>query len=82
MRLNREYVHERNTVWVMNDGKLEIRETDVAFQDAEYAYIRTGLETGEEVVTTTLATVADGVGLRKVDQDSTAGENSKTESTD
>ena len=82
VRLNREYVHERNTVWVMNDGKLEIRETDVAFQDAEYAYIRTGLETGEEVVTTTLATVADGVGLRKVDQDSTAGENSNTESTD
>lgn len=82
VRLNREYVHERNTVWVMKDGKLEIRETDIAFQDAEYAYIRSGLETADEVVTTTLATVADGVGLRKVDDGSVARENSNTESTD
>lgn len=65
VRLNREYVHDRNTVWVMKDGKLDIRETDVVFQDAEFAYIRSGLESGEEVVTTTLATVADGVLLRK-----------------
>lgn len=66
IRLNRDYVHERDTVWVMTDGKLEIRETDVVFRDADDAYIRDGLESGEEVVTTTLATVAEGIGLRKV----------------
>ncbi len=82
VRLSREYVHEGNTVWVMKDGELEIRKTDIAFQDAEYAYIRTGLETGDEVVTTTLATVADGVGLRKVDDESAERETPNTESTD
>jgi RND family efflux transporter MFP subunit len=65
VRLLREYLRESDTVWVMNEGKLQIREMDVVFRDATYAYIRQGLDDGEEVVTTTLATVADGVGLRK-----------------
>lgn len=66
IRLSREYVHERDTVWVMKDGKLQIRTAQIDFRDAEYAYIRDGLEDGDEVVTTTLATVADGIGLKKV----------------
>lgn len=66
VQLNREYVHDRNTVWVMKDAKLEVRETEIVFQDAEHAYIRRGLESGEEVVTTTLATVAEGIGLRRI----------------
>jgi RND family efflux transporter MFP subunit len=67
VRLDREFVHDRDTVWVMKDNLLEIRETKIEFRDAKYAYIRDGLETGEEVVTTTLATVANGVQLRKLD---------------
>ena len=82
VRLSREYVREGDTVWVMKEGKLEIRETDVVFRDAEYAYIRKGLESGEEVVTSTLATVADGVGLRKVGDASEPRENSDSEATD
>ena len=82
VRLSREYVHERDTVWVMKDGELEIRETDIVFRDAENAYIQSGLASGEEVVITTLATVADGVGLRKVGDESAASETSSTESTD
>lgn len=69
VRLKRDYVHDRNTVWVMKDDKLEIRETEIVFQDPEYAYVRSGLETGEEVVTTTLATVANGVLLRLAEPD-------------
>ena len=65
VRLRREYVHDRDTVWVMKDDKLEIREAVVVFRDAEFAYIQDGLESGEEVVTTTLATVAPGIGLKK-----------------
>lgn len=64
VRLHRDYVHEGDTVWVMKDGKLEIRETEIVFSDAQYAYIRSGLLSNEEVVTTTLATVAEGIGLR------------------
>lgn len=66
VRLEREYVHDGDTVWVMKDNQLEIRETDIIFRDAAYAYVRGGLEDGDQVVTTTLATVANGVQLRDV----------------
>ncbi|QEG39063.1 efflux RND transporter periplasmic adaptor subunit [Roseimaritima ulvae] len=67
VRLHREYVHDGDTVWVMQDGELEIRNTEIEFRDPEFAYISSGLESGDEVVTTTLATVANGVKLRKVE---------------
>jgi len=70
VRLNREYVHDQGTVWVMKDDKLEIRETEIVFRDAEFAYIKDGVEDGEEVVTTTLATVAEGIGLRQMSENS------------
>jgi RND family efflux transporter MFP subunit len=82
VRLNREYVREDDTVWVMKDGKLDIREIEVVFRDARYAYIRNGLESGDEVVTSTLATVAVGVGLRKAGDSSEPTENSNPEATD
>ncbi|KLU07450.1 Membrane fusion protein of RND family multidrug efflux pump [Rhodopirellula islandica] len=66
VRLPRDYVRNQDTVWVMKDEQLEIRETQVVFRDAEYAYIRDGIEAGEDIVITTLATVANGVGLRKI----------------
>lgn len=64
VRLNRDFVREGETVWVMKDEKLQIREVDILFEDARYAYIRDGLEEGEKVVTTNLATVTEGAGLR------------------
>lgn len=67
VRLKREYVHDDDTVWVVKDGELEIRNTQIVVRDPEFAYISEGLENGEEVVTTTLATVANGVKLRKLD---------------
>ena len=65
VRLEREFVHDRDTVWVMKENQLEIRETEIVFRDAQYAYIKEGLENGDQVVTTTLATVANGVKLRR-----------------
>lgn len=65
VRLPRDLVHDGDTVWVMKDEKLEIREADIVFRDADHAYIRGGVGDGEEVVTTTLATVAEGIGLRR-----------------
>ncbi len=65
VRLERDYLRENDTVWVMTDGELDIRETEIIFRDAEYAYIRDGLDDGEAVVTTTLATIAEGIPLRR-----------------
>ena len=74
IRMPRDYVRDQDTVWVMKEEQLEIRETQVVFRDAEYAYIREGIEEGEDIVTTTLATVADGVGLRKITDDEVESE--------
>ena len=82
VRMSREYVRGGDTVWIMKEGKLEIRKVDVVFQDAEHAFIRNGLVNGEEVVTSTLATVANGVGLRKIGEAAEPHENSNSEDVD
>ena len=64
VRLNRDYLRQGGTVWVMEDGKLQIRNVDIVFQDAEYAYINEGLSDNDQLVTTDLSTVVEGSALR------------------
>jgi hypothetical protein len=64
VRLNRDYLREDETVWVMEDGALSIRDVNVVLRDAQYAYVDEGLSDGDQVVTTNLATVRDGAPLR------------------
>lgn len=65
VRLSRDYVRSGDTVWVMaEDSTLQIRDVEIAFRDAVYAYITRGLDAGERVVTTNLASVVDGARLR------------------
>lgn len=64
VRINRDYLRTNNTVWVMKDEKLEIRDAEVVLTDSQYAYISNGLEDGEKVVITNLSTVTEGTPLR------------------
>jgi RND family efflux transporter MFP subunit len=64
IRLSRDYIRKDEMVWVMEDGKLSIRDVDVVFSDAEFAYIAEGLDINDLVVTTSLSTVVEGVSLR------------------
>ncbi|MFD2999322.1 efflux RND transporter periplasmic adaptor subunit [Pontibacter toksunensis] len=64
IRLSRDYIRKDETVWVMEDGKLSIRDVEILFQDADYAYISKGLSDNDMVVTTDLSTVVEGSGLR------------------
>lgn len=64
VRLDRAYLRQDNTVWLMNGGTLDIRSVDVLFSDAEHAYIRAGLAAGDRVVTTNLATVVEDLAIR------------------
>jgi RND family efflux transporter MFP subunit len=82
VRLSRDYVHDGDTVWVIKDDKLQIRKVGIVFRDAQFAYIQDGLDSGEQVVTTNLATVAEGVGLRKVNASAQQSENSSGEAVD
>ena len=71
VRLERDFLREGDTVWLMVDGQLEIRPVSVVFEDDRYAYIREGLREDEDVVTTRLATIQEGLNLRT--GDSTGG---------
>lgn len=64
IRLNRDYVRQNDTVWVMEDNTLQIRDLDILFRDSEYVYITNGLEDGDQVVITNLSTVVEGSRLR------------------
>ena len=72
VRLSRDYLREDETVWVMEEGKLKIREVAIDFMDAEYAYISDGLQPEDQVVTTNLSTVVDGSPLRTSEEGSAA----------
>ena len=76
IRLNRDYIRDDSSVWVMQDGKLDIRNVDILFRDARYAYIDSGLTAGDQVVTTNLSTVSNGAPLRLGDTKSTAADTS------
>lgn len=64
VKLPREYLRKQDTAWIMQEGKLSIRELDIAFLDEEFAYISGGIEGGEHIVTTSLSRVSDGAELR------------------
>ena len=83
VRINRDYLREQETVWVMEAGKLQIRDVDVAFTDAQYAYIGRGLQDNDRIVTTNLSTVTEGAPLRTGSSDSTSqlGTSSRADST-
>ncbi len=72
IRLSRDYVRQNETVWVMKEGKLAIREVDILLSDSEYAYIADGLQEDDLVVKTNLSTVAEGASLRQQAADSGA----------
>jgi len=65
VRLDRDLLRAGDTVWVMEDGVLRIRDVVVAFRDARHAYVAEGLDDGDLVVATNLATVTDGAPLRR-----------------
>lgn len=69
IRLERDYVRDRDTVWLFEDGKLRITPVKVAVRDTHYAFVTGGLEEGARVVTTNLATVVDGARLRVRDEE-------------
>ncbi|MEL7238057.1 MAG: efflux RND transporter periplasmic adaptor subunit, partial [Planctomycetota bacterium] len=66
IRLDRDHLRRDDTVWIMAEGKLDVRDVEVAFEEQDAVYISAGLSSGEEVVTTPLATVTPGVELRRI----------------
>ncbi len=63
--LPREYIHEDNSVRVMNDqDALEIRRVEIVFRGREEVFVSKGLFDGDRVVTSDLAAPVDGMPLQ------------------
>lgn len=68
VRLDRNLIRRNNTVWVMEESRLAIRDVDIAYQDEDYAYVRSGLDDDDRVITNDLASVVSGARLRVEDE--------------
>jgi RND family efflux transporter MFP subunit len=64
IRIDRDYVRKDDTIWINEQDVLKIRKLEIVFRDDEFAYVRAGLSTEDQVITTNLATVFDGAALR------------------
>jgi len=63
--VDRSLLRNGDWVWIMNsENKLEVRAVDIAYKGLEKALVRNGIDDGERIVTTDIATVADGMELR------------------
>ncbi len=75
VRLDRDLVRTNQTAWVMQDNLLQIRELDIVLTDNQYAYVQSGLEDGDKVVSTNLSTVTNGIELRTRSNGASEAEN-------
>jgi len=63
--LDRRMLREGDQVWVMNGaGVLEIRDIEIAYRGLERVLALSGIEDGEQVVTSGIAAPAEGMPLR------------------
>ena len=63
--IDRAWLRDGDTLWVMNDsGELEIRDLEIAWRGGSEVLATSGIRPGERIVTTDIATVAEGMALR------------------
>lgn len=64
VKISRSTLRDGNKVWIMSgDSTLEIRDVQVAARTPEYVYVTDGLETGEQLVTSTIPSAVEGMSL-------------------
>lgn len=67
--LPRHLIHEDSQVWIALNDQLSIRPVHIARLDRRFAYITSGLDNGDLVVTSALEIAADGMRIQAVQSD-------------
>lgn len=62
--LQRSILRDGNTVWVYNDGVLEIKEVNLAWKEDGRVFIRSGINPGDAVITSDLPAPVGGMSLQ------------------
>lgn len=60
----RYVVHNRNQVWVVENGRLYVRPLDIVRVDRNFAYVTSGIDDKAVVITSSMDVVADGMEVR------------------
>lgn len=63
IRIPDEALREGNVIWVLIDGKIQIRDIGIQETRGDYIYINRGLLEGEKVITSDLQGVVDGMAV-------------------
>ncbi len=64
VELPRSWLHNGDTVYLYADGKLQIRNVQIAWREPEIVLVSAGLEVGEQVISSAIATPVVGMKLR------------------
>jgi RND family efflux transporter MFP subunit len=63
--VDRALLRDDDTVWVLDrDGRLEIRPVEIAFRGRDRVLVSSGVEAGDQIVTTDLSAPVQGMALR------------------
>ena len=54
-------VHENSKIWIVEDGRLQIRSVTIGWRSADTSYIVSGLSDGDRVITTNMALPVEGM---------------------
>lgn len=63
-RLPSSYVRGNGQMWVARDGKLAIQKVTIAYQDRSYVYVVEGLNKGDRIITSNIATPVHGMDIQ------------------
>lgn len=64
IELPRSWLHNGDTVYLYDDGKLVIRKVQIVWRQPDVVLLSEGLETGEQVISSAIATPVSGMKLR------------------
>ncbi len=65
--LPREALREGNTVWIVEQGTLRVREIEVVQEVDEEIYVTNGITENDRVITSTLTVMTEGMSVRVAD---------------
>jgi len=63
-KLSRAFLKEDNTVWIYNEGKLDIRKLKPVWREKDYVLIKEGLSSGDNLITSDLPAPVNGMQLQ------------------
>jgi len=75
IRVDRDHLRSNNTLWVMENGKLSIRQPKIVLLDSKFAYVAEGLKDGEKLITSNISTVTEGIAVQTEESESDEEQN-------